>query len=289
MIEFDDFLIKEGIDPRSVMVMRHRPSEKVLRDVLPWLAEEQPDVYNAYQSEHGEKVEKALGNAAYLASFIGHEAGRALFVGIYSVAGSRRISIPDFWKVPQVQILRTFGIRGPAEGRCPLWFDLRHSSHLNSLKGRLIIDWPGIERSWWRWADRNHFAVHAIREESLLVRPMLEWHAMTLSWQELQVLPASWKNRLSQWRGIYFIFDKSALKGYVGSACGTDNLLGRWMDYAVTGHGGNRLLRTRNPEDFSFSILQRVSPDMERDEINRLESSWKDRLHTRAPIGLNDN
>jgi hypothetical protein len=289
VIEFEDFLVKEGIDSRSVMVMRHRPSEKALRDVLPWLAEEQPDVYNAYQSEHGEKVENALSKAAYLASFIGHEAGRALFVGIYSVVDSRRISIPDFWKVSQVRKLKAFGINGPAEGRSPLWFDLRLSAHLDRLKGRLIVDWPGIERSWWRWADRNHFAVHAICEESLLVRPMPDWHALTLSWQELQVLPASWKNRLQQWRGIYFIFDRSARMGYVGSACGGDNLLGRWKDYAATGHGGNRLLRNCDPENFSFSILQRVSPDMERDEINRLESSWKDRLHTRAPMGLNDN
>jgi hypothetical protein len=35
--------------------------------------------------------------------------------------------------------------------------------------------------------------------------------------------------------------------------------------------------------------LQRVSPDMEPSEVIRLESSWKERLHTRKPYGLNDN
>ena len=31
------------------------------------------------------------------------------------------------------------------------------------------------------------------------------------------------------------------------------------------------------------------APDMEADEIIRLEATWKARLHTRHPDGLNDN
>jgi hypothetical protein len=40
--------------------------------------------------------------------------------------------------------------------------------------------------------------------------------------------------------------------------------------------------------DYGGSILQRVSPDMEPAEIILLESSWKDRLHTRE-FGMNEN
>jgi hypothetical protein len=61
------------------------------------------------------------------------------------------------------------------------------------------------------------------------------------------------------------------------------------LDYAARGHGGNVLLRQRDPSNFRFTILQRVSPDMEQDEIVALENSWKKRLHTREPYGLNDN
>jgi hypothetical protein len=63
----------------------------------------------------------------------------------------------------------------------------------------------------------------------------------------------------------------------------------------VSGHGGNALLRERHdgskrpPENLIFSILERVSPDMDRKDIIDLESNWKERLHTRAPLGLNDN
>ena len=74
----------------------------------------------------------------------------------------------------------------------------------------------------------------------------------------------------------------------MGAAYGKDNILGRWLGYAKTGHGGNKLLRPRQPDGFRFSILQRVSPDMEPNEVMRLESSWKTRLHTRE-FGLNDN
>ncbi len=50
------------------------------------------------------------------------------------------------------------------------------------------------------------------------------------------------------------------------------------MDYGATGHGGNKKLREQQPSDFLLIILQRRSPDMERDQIGQLESSWKDRL-----------
>ena len=118
---------------------------------------------------------------------------------------------------------------------------------------------------------------------------MPEWDEIKVSWKELSFLPTRWKSALSQWRGIYFIFDSSDGKGYVGSAYGENNLLGRWLNYAASGHGGNHLLRQRDPHTFKFTILQRVSPDMDATAVIQLESSWKRRLHTSAPFGLNDN
>jgi hypothetical protein len=51
--------------------MRHRPQEPELRKVLPWLAAEKPELFNAYQQTHGERVEKAMLGAKFVASFIG--------------------------------------------------------------------------------------------------------------------------------------------------------------------------------------------------------------------------
>lgn len=289
MIELNDLLTKAGLDPMGIMVMRHRPTEKDLREVLPWLAAERPDVYNAFQSNHGETVETSLSRATHLVSFIGHEPRHAVFVGIYTVDGAKRTSASEFWKIPHNDTLRSLGTRGPKDGRDSLWFDLGQSDHLQSWKGRLVIEWTGIERSWWRWAGRNSLPVHAIHEESLLVPRLPDWHTLALGWQELQLLPSSWKQALAQWRGIYFIFDRESRLGYVGSAYGEENLLGRWTNYAASGHGGNRLLRGRNPEHFVFSILQRVSPDMDANQVIAVENSWKDRLQSRAPCGLNEN
>lgn len=103
------------------------------------------------------------------------------------------------------------------------------------------------------------------------------------------MLPTRWQAAMSEWRGIYYIFDVSGGKGYVGSAYGRDNILQRWREYDSTEHGGNALLRECDPRNFRFSILQRVSPDMDAADVIRLESAWKQRLHKRQPHGLNDN
>ena len=288
-LELNDLLGKAGIAPAGVMVMRHRPTEKALRAVLPWLAMEHPQVYNAYQSNHGPTVESALAKAEYLASFIGHEPGRAVFAGLYAVAGHSVVPARKFWTIAGNQELRKLGTRGPQDDRDSLWFDLRETAFLASLKGRLVIGWTGIERSWWRWAARNILPVHAIHEEGILVRRLPDWQTLVLDWNELPLLPGSWKSALAHWRGIYYIHDRQTGLGYVGSATGSENLLGRWMNYAASGHGGNRLLRQRDPAHFRFSILERVSPDLPVDDVVGIENTWKDRLHSRAPSGLNDN
>lgn len=93
---------------------------------------------------------------------------------------------------------------------------------------------------------------------------------------------------MAQWRGIYLIWDTVRQAGYVGSAGGADDILGRWQDYARTGHGGNVELRRSEPRDLRFSILQRTSPDLEPTQVVAIEASWKERLHTRE-FGLYSN
>jgi hypothetical protein len=294
-MNLNDLLEAQDIDPKSVIVMRHRPFEPELNKVLPWLAAEKPDVFNAYQQTQGAKLEKVmqgLEGAGYVASFIGHEAGRALFVGFYSIDGSRPLTREQFWQVPAFIEMKAFGMLGFSEEderQSLLWFDLALTDFYAHWKGKLTVEWPPPERSWWRRAYRNVMPVLAVLEESALDAAMPAWDSLDLSWDELAVLPKKWRVALSEWRGIYFIFDQSDGKGYVGSAYGASNLLGRWQNYAASGHGGNRLLRQRDPKNFRFTILQRVSPDMDADDVIRVEASWKDRLHTRAPFGLNDN
>jgi hypothetical protein len=292
-MNLNDLFATIGIDPEKVIVMRHRPFEPELNKILPWLAEEQPGVFNAYQQTQGEKLEnsmmKLIGDG-YVASFIGQESGKALFVGIYKIDGAKPLTHKQYWKVPAYKQMQVYGMRGFQEEsrESILWFDLTPTDFYSEWKGKMVIKWPAPERSWWRRAHKNDFQIYAITEESKLSASMPEWYALDLKWDELKVLPSSWREKLSEWRGVYYIFDTQACVGYVGSAYGSLNILGRWLNYAETGHGGNKLLKNKNPEFFRFTILERVSPDMSDHEVIAIENSWKNRLHT-IEFGLNDN
>src|SRR6185436_11951901 len=57
-MKLNDLLLNNSIDPQSVLVLRHRPKEPELRRILPWLAGERPDLFNAYQQTQYEKLER---------------------------------------------------------------------------------------------------------------------------------------------------------------------------------------------------------------------------------------
>ena len=290
-MNFTDLLQRDGIDPKNVIAVRHAE----LLDVLPWFAEENPEVFNSYQQCQSLRLEAALmklRNVGYLASFIAFGPARAMYVGLYKIGNSRAVSQTNFWAISGNQQLKEYGYKGfTASQQRPTieHFDLKLTLFRKDWKGKLIIDWPGQGRSWWRRAEKNNFQVRAILEESALTQSMPPWNELALTWDQLRVIPKSWKEALRQWRGIYYIHDSRGCKGYVGSAGGTDNLLGRWMNYAQSGHGSNKLLKGRNPKTFTFSILELVSQTMIPSDLNDLERTWKKRLVTRHPFGLNDN
>jgi hypothetical protein len=291
-LTLNELIRLSGIETRDVLVFRHRPAEPQLNRIFNWLVAERADLFDCYQSNHGARTEAALANARYVAAFIRHTPGTALFVGFYAVASSRRVGVEECMDRPLHRELMSLGMTGikATEGRdSVIEFTMPLTGWHTEWRGRLIIRWPGLERSWYRWADRNEFSVDAIATESLLVQAMPPWDELSLAWSDLPLLPSSWRAALGQWRGIYLIIDRSDGRQYVGSAYGGENILQRWSGYARTGHGGNKLLRERDPTAFQFSILQRVSPDLPDGDVIRIESTWKDRLRSRAPNGLNEN
>jgi hypothetical protein len=296
-MNLNDLFSKQNIDPQRVIVLRHRPEEPELRKVLPWLAAERPDFFNAYQQTQRKKLEAVmarLSGVGYVASFIGHKPGKALFVSLYSIGATNPLTYQEYWQIPAYGAMKSYGMKGwqesDADRSSVLWFDLAVCENFYpEWKGRLVIDWPPPERAWFRRAHKNEFSIISILEDSELVARMPGWDQIQLTWPELGALPTTWRSSLSEWRGIYYIFDSSDGKGYVGSAYGESNLLGRWLFYSSKGHGGNSLLKARDPNNFVFTILERVSPDLAADDVIRLENSWKLRLHTRNPYGLNDN
>ncbi len=291
MIELNTLLADVGINPEKTLVFRHQPYEPELRKIFPAIALEARELLEAYQSAHNPRAESALRRASHLVTFIASGSGKALFVGVYNVAGYRTVSRDEWFAMPENQALMDLGMMSwTAKDRDEaLWFDLRHRQFYEDWAGKLVVGWPKPDRSWFRWADRNQFPILAIHEDNVLERQARTWDQLALTWPELSVLSRRERDGLAQWRGIYLITDTSDGARYVGSAYGADNILGRWMNYAKSGHGGNKLLKLRDHRNFVFSILQRVSPDLPVDDVVAIENSWKIRLGTRAPAGLNDN
>ena len=54
-------------------------------------------------------MEKLKGNG-YVASFLGREAGKALFVGLYEIAGSKPLTYEESWQVPAFIELKALGM-----------------------------------------------------------------------------------------------------------------------------------------------------------------------------------
>lgn len=290
-MQLNDLFRECDIDPREVVVLRHRPPESELAEMLPSWVHDRPELFMAYQQTQTKAVERLYQNLEYVAAFVGLAASEAVFAGLYKIGKSKPLSVRQYWNVPAYREMMTLGMRG-FTGRDRshiLWFDMQLLEFYLEWRGKLIVAWPPPERSWARRAHRNEMRVKAIVEESIFSQPLREWDKINFSWSQLALISKSQRAKLEEWRGIYYIYDVSDHKGYVGSAYGSYNLFGRWKNYAMTQHGGNKLLRGRDPKNFRFTILQLVAPTMNQVEVIALESSWKDRLHSRFPTGLNRN
>lgn len=289
MLDFNILLELVDLDPADTLIVRHFPVERQLRRVLPWLVHERPDLWLAYQQIQWATLEKAMTRGKHIASFIGLEPGRATFAGIYRIGTWETLDFKGYMTFPGNAELEQLGMssREPEMDDC-LAFDLEPLAHHAEWIGKLTVEWPRPAQNWWRWAGGGKFPVETIVEESRFAQGLPDWRNLVLGWNELNALPASWRAALAQWRGIYLIHDVGRRSSYVGSAGGADNILGRWLGYAATGHGGNRELRESDPTDLRFSILERASPDLDPAALVALENSWKERLHTRG-FGLNAN
>lgn len=252
-----------------------------------------PDLVDAYQRTQFSKAEEPMTRAGWLVSCAGEQPNRALLIGIYQVAGFYRVNVQEQFALPEVQELDRLvpGMEGwrLKVPETVLRFDLREIDAAKDYSGRLVLNWPGGMLSWWRWANRNRFDIVELRSHTEMDPPIPDWRNWTLRWAELSALPKSWEDALRQWRGVYHIFDVASKKGYVGSAGGAENILGRWRNYSEDGHGGNVGLKSVESDDLIFAVLERTSPDLPLPELRRLEGSWKDRLMTRRPHGLNHN
>ncbi len=109
---------------------------------------------------------------------------------------------------------------------------------------------------------------------------------------EVPSLPNGWQQVLRSVKGVYLLVDVESGQQYVGSAKGADSLLGRWMNYAVGGDGGDVALKAAASRDgrrnYQVSVLEVVDENTPDDTIEQIESYWKRKLLSRE-FGLNRN
>ncbi len=284
-LALSDFLTKNGIDPATTLALRHSPTERSLAEIFTMLIIKQHDAFNTYQSVQRPKVERQMGEAKHVAAFYALPKEHAIFIGLYEQRGSFTISQAELEAKSTYQTLIQFGMRQEDRPTMQI-FDLQEMKAFSDYQGRIVVRWPKPAVQWSRWADRE-FPITAIHEENMLQERMPAWDQISLTCAKIKMCPPSWIKTISSYRGVYFIFDRALQKGYVGAAYGLENIWQRWSRHAALG-GDARDLKSCNPDDFVFSILQLVGQSTPKEEVEKLEASWKRRLHTRD-FGLNAN
>jgi hypothetical protein len=291
-VRFNLLLADAGIEPHQTAVAFHTPSEPPLRRALPWLAQERPDLFDAYQNNHARNAEATVRGRRWMASFVAGEGRDMIFAGLFRVDGHVRRDREGFEADPaHRELARVAGLDAAAwaaryEEAGRLVFTLHRADDLSDLVGRLVVERPQARTFMRRAETLDDLSIIELARESRLVLPLPDWRDVALLGPQLRALPHSWALRLAEWRGIYVIVDEVDGARYIGAAYGNQNLLGRWRMHVAGEQGVTAQLRHRNPATFRFSILERVSPDMPAEEVIRLEQTWMDRLHTRR-FGLN--
>lgn len=293
-MRFNLLLSDQGIDPAQVAMILHTPKERELRRWLASLVVDAPDLFEAYQNNHGKRVEATLKSRKFMASFVDDGEGAILFVGLYAVNGWQDRSAAELDADPANRALqarfgtKVFAEAAQSEGRTT-WsiFDFIRLPALADLRGRVVIDYRPTQM-YVRLAENLDPEILEVRRKARFAPPVPDWRDFIVTADELKSLHQSWAQALLHWRGVYLIVDERNGARYVGSAYGEDNLLGRWRNHVAREKGVTAELGLRDTSLFRFSILQLLLHDASADEVSAAENSWKDRLHSRK-WGLNRN
>ncbi len=280
MLSLKELLELKGLDcsrSRSIKLVRHK--------------DKRVDVEALRRTGHLETYQRIQGspifNCEYVVSFMGLDGTQACLLGVFRVGGHRAVQPADLADLPCRDLV------GPAD----LIYDLEEVPGFEDFKDRLVIDWGGNAISWHQWLTDK--PVVEIMPEGRR-QPFPGYLDFVLPFTELKTIcenPSSnkdWHQALAAVAGIYLIVEEKTGLQYIGSAYGKDGILGRWMNYARTGHGGNAELKRVLAEgrcvreNFRFTILRTLPKALTMTEVVEHESRYKEKLGTRA-FGLNLN
>lgn len=273
---FNTILQGAGLKLADVRLLRHKDRRAAKgRGPYELWRDDRPQ-FELYQSTQQIKNQVKL-NAPYWASFVGTPSDETLFVGLYS-AQNCRVLERDIPK-PHMD-----GV--DSAGTCNV-YDLVLDSRLSDLVGRLVIDWGPGDRAWIQRADQQDKQITEVRQ-AFKEDDFPGFLNFIESLSRLENMPKGWVQALRSSRGVYLLACPKTKEQYVGSATGEDGFWGRWQSYALSGHGDNVALKSRDPSDYRISILEVAGTAATFEEIIGMESRWKAKLLSRE-MGLNRN
>jgi hypothetical protein len=249
------------------------------------------DLDELYREGHLEVYQSLQGRAVfeckYVVSFVGLEKNRAKFIGVYEVKGRKLL---DEVELPGGSPLyQQFSVG------CEFWYELEKIPGFEDLVDRVVIDWGKSARSWHQRLTEKE-VIEVLSKG--YVKEFPGFLDFVITYDELVEIVNNrdanrvWHNMLCSVAGVYLIVDSLTGQQYIGSAYGKRGILGRWVAYAKSGHGGNKKLRellSSGPgyaRNFRFTILQTLDKSLTDREVIRFEERYKAKLGSRV-FGLN--
>ena len=148
------------------------------------------------------------------------------------------------------------------------------------------------QQQWHQWWTNEKFVVRIGGYVDNNVPVFDSYEDVMLNYSELKAIfdgnYEAWINSLKSVNCIYAIVDKSKGRMYIGSTYGTSGIYGRWREYAQTGHGGNAELKTQNPDNFQWIILEVFPLKIKSEKAIARENFYKEKFCTRK-FGYNKN
>ena len=247
-------------------------------------------VYKLYRTDYAlfkewqsEQSDSKMKNVDYLVVFLAEEGCECRFIGVYRNYGPKR-----------------------ATGNGVSEYAIEEVEGFEGLKDKVVIDWGKGTKSWmqnWRKSTKNVRRIDQVNTGDDIPY-FIRYEDVILSFSQLQkvVKDKEWKSKLESLNCVYMILDKETGKQYVGVTYkdmkpGIKNgILGRWTEYAKTGHGNNKLLVALLAEkgisyadqNFQWTILETLPLNVTPKVAIDRESLYKKKFGTREH-GYNEN
>jgi hypothetical protein len=279
VLNIKELLAMRGLDTEArIKLVRHKDARHDLEDV--W----RKNLISLYQSYQSRPI---FDGVQYVVSFIGMSQSKARLLDVHRVEGRKAASdapLPAGFEFPWFMPDRGY------------FYTLRGVPGFDDLKGRVVIDWGRSAISWHQLLSEK--TVTEVLPAGY-VRDFPGYLDFVLPYPDLVEIIRNpdanreWHTMLRGVAGVYLITDTRTGNQYVGSAYGESGILGRWENYAKTGHGDNKQLRDLTSEvgysrHFQFTVLRTLPKTLTMGEVIQFEILYKQKLGSRA-FGLNSN